>query len=132
MSYLYDIILLTKIYQNMKTLEKHNAEIKKSNYSGVTTRFSAYIQFDEIHTDESHDIVGYTTDKFKKAVEIIKSDNYLYARHTRYGINLYGRNEKSPTGVMLIGGIPHEWDFLLTALGRTSELSPTEDKRTAY
>lgn len=47
-------------------------------------------------------------------------------------ISIYGRDDKSPTGVSLIGGIPNELEFLLYAFGKTGQLSSTEDMRTAH
>lgn len=90
---------------------------------------TGYVQGGTIHTAD-HQEIGYTKATVEKAIKIIKNPNFLYARWKKYGIQCYGRDNTSPTGVINIGGIPNELEFLLTALGKTSSLSPTEDLRT--
>lgn len=114
----------------MNTLKAHYEEIKNTNYNGVSTKFSGYLQFGTIHTDQNEEL-GYTSQFIKKCVDIVNSDNYAYSRQKNGYINIYGIDENSPTGVSLIGGIPDELEFLLYALNRTSQLSTTEDLRTA-
>ena len=115
----------------MTTLQIHNDAIKSQNYTGVTTRFSGYIQFEEVR-DDAHALIAFTAESVKKAVEAITSPLYLYSRQKKGYISIYGRDDKSPTGVSLIGGIPNELEFLLYAFGKTGQVSTTEDIRTAH
>lgn len=115
----------------MTTLEKHNAEIKRTNYTGVVTDFNAYIQFGKVSCREDHTTIGYTAEYIKNIVAQLTSPEYLYARNTGTNIRFYGKDNSSPTGVSAIGGCPSELEFLLYAFGKTGSLSPTEDRRTA-
>ncbi len=101
------------------------------NYSGHSSRFAGYIQFGEIFTDK-HEKIGYTSDQVQKFIACITSPNYLYSRQKNGYISIYGKDETSPTGVSLIGGIPDEMEYLLKVFGKTGQLSPTEDMRTAH
>ena len=116
----------------MKTLEAHNTRIAKTGYTGETTRFSGYLQFGEVRDGDDHSVIGYTADRFRKCVELVSDKNFAYARQKSGYINIYAMDDNSPTGVTLLGGIPDEFEYLLYALGRTGQLSPTEDMRTAH
>lgn len=115
----------------MTTIQKHQAEIDSKNYTGVVTRLNnAYLQFGEVRGEE-HDLIALTVKSFKKAVELVSHPQYAYSRQKNGYVNIYVRDQNSPTGVSLAGGISDDLDFLLDALGRTGQLSPTEDLRTA-
>jgi hypothetical protein len=116
----------------MNTLQKHNNDIANKDYTGIVTDFSGYIQFGAIHARPDHDVIGFTADLIKKCVEAITSEKYLYSRQKNGYISLYGKDDTSPTGVHLIGGLPNELEFLLYAYGKTGQLSPNEDLRTAH
>ncbi len=115
----------------MTTIEQHKKTIENKSYNGVTTRFEGYIQFDHVY-GKNHDLIAFTSDLIKKSVMLITNDNYLYSRQNNGYIDIYYKNDNSPTGVELAGGIPNELEFLLYSFGKTGQLSPTEDKRTAY
>jgi len=93
-------------------------------------RIVGYIQFGTIHSDD-HKVVGYTKENILRIARILTDERFLYCRQNIYGIQCYGRDDKSPTGVSLIGSIPCELHDLLYAFGKTGALSPTEDLRTS-
>ena len=116
----------------MTTLQKHNAELTRTNYTGVVTDFNGYIQFGEIKARPGHDTIGFTADFIKQIIACITNPAFAYSRQKNGYISIYGRDDNSPTGVSLIGGLPNELEYLLYAFGKTGQLSPTEDMRTAH
>lgn len=124
------LYLLYKLHK-MSILKNHNSQTEVKNYNGMPTKFEGYIEFNEIYSSE-HEKLGYTTQSIKRCIELIRHPKFMYSRQTRYGISIYAKDETSPTGVLMIGSIPAELDFLLYALGKTGQLSPTEDKRSAH
>lgn len=116
----------------MTTLQKHNEALVNQKYTGVVTEFTGYIQFGKISGRLDHDTIGFTADFIKQCIASIIDPNYLYSRQKNGYISIYGRDDSSPTGVMLIGGIPNELEYLLAAFKKISQLSPTEDMRTAH
>lgn len=116
----------------MKLLEAHNYAVAQSAYNGTVTNFAAYLQFGTISTQSTHEIIGFTADYVRTVIGYITAPNYLYARQKNGYISIYGKDDTSPTGVCLIGGLPNELEYLLAAFGKTGQLSPTEDLRTAH
>lgn len=76
-------------------------------------------------------------EEYQRVFDLINSDKFLYSRaQNGFGgyCNLYGKDETSPTGVTLMGACSsyHLADYIANLLGKSTSLSPTEDKRTAH
>jgi hypothetical protein len=115
----------------MTILEKHKKAINETNYNLTVTKFNGYIQGNEIR-DAEHSIIGFTADTIKRCIDLVRRNDFSYARQQNGYINIYVRDNNSPTGVSLAGGIPNELEFLVSTFNKAGVLSPTEDKRTAY
>ena len=112
-------------------LKIHNQDVKKRPFASVTTKLEGYIQFNRI-SDSNHNTIGWTSEAFEKMINIVNHPDYAYSRQKNGYINIFIKDNSSPTGVTLLGGIPNEMEFLLKVFGRTGQLSPIEDLRTAY
>lgn len=76
-------------------------------------------------------------EEYKRVFDLISSEKFLYSRaQNGFGgyCNLYGKDETSPTGVTLMGACSSFKlaDSIANMLGKTTSLSPTEDRRTAH
>ena len=92
---------------------------------------NGYLEGGTILTND-HKTVGFTPERIQKVVEMLKHPKFLYTRWRPYGIQVYIKDENSPTGVILLGGMPHELEFLIKDYQKFgAPLSPTEDLRTA-
>jgi len=79
-----------------------------------------------------HKQIGYSPDMIKGIVDLLSSPNFAYTRAKNYGIAIIHKDPKSPTGVLNVGGLPYELEFLIAKSQKYgSPLSPTEDLRTA-
>ena len=92
---------------------------------------NGYLEGGTIKTND-HKTVGFTPERITKVIELLKHPKFLYTRWKDYGIQVYIKDDKSPTGVILAGGIPLELEFLIKEFQKYgAPLSPTEDLRTA-
>jgi len=92
---------------------------------------NGYLEGGTIMSNE-HKTLGFTPERIKRVVELLNHPKFLYTRWKEYGIQVYIKDEDSPTGVILAGGIPLELEFLIKRFQKFgAPLSPTEDLRTA-
>lgn len=110
-------------------LKNHNLQLK--NNSSHVSDFTGYLQFGIVHTSE-HEEITYTAEMVKHFVKLVSHENYAYSRQKNGYISIYITDSKSPTGVSCIGGIPNNFEYLLHLFEKTSQLSPTEDLRSAH
>jgi len=94
--------------------------------------FSGYMEGGNIYEEGQAKVIAVTPGKVEKMIALIQNPRFAYSRQTNYGIAIYHHDPESPTGVINAGGIPNEFEFLLYRLGRTGQLSPTEDLRSAH
>jgi hypothetical protein len=92
-----------------------------------------YSEMGLIRNASTHKVEGITPEYLKKVIGHLTSPSFSYTRANTYGIAIYHKDDKSPTGVINVGGLPYEYEFLIERFQKFgSPLSPVEDKRTAY
>lgn len=97
-----------------------------------TSDVNGYLEWGTIKTND-HKTIGFTPERIKEVIAKLRHPDYLYCRSRYYGITIYVRDNESPTGVIGIGGMPHELEFLVDLFHpNCGPLSPTEDLRTAH